>query len=113
MVMASYDLTTSPLSYMHCLLLNVHSRSLYDALRPNSFDPTDYLSDFECPPCDHRPGWKNTYWVTLNRYWTGYRPVSEVTHYRLRRVPVCSRICRPRDDDPHAETFESISCTTG
>ena len=112
MVMASYGLTTSPLNYMHCLLLNAHSRSLHDALRPNNFDPTDYLSEFDCPPCDHRPGWKNTYWVIPTRYWPDNLPATKATHYRLCRAPGCSRICQPRDDDPHAESFESISCST-
>ena len=56
MVMASYGIATSPLDYMHCLHVDKYTRSLHDALRPNSFDPTNYLPELECPPCDHRPG---------------------------------------------------------
>ena len=91
---------------MHCLHLDDHTRSLHDALRPNSFDPTNYLPELECPPCDHRPGWKNSYWVADCS-------VPDKTYHRLCRVPGCVQLCRPRSDDPHCETFESISCSSG
>ena len=83
MVMAPYGIATSPLDYTHCLHLDDHTRSLHDALRPNSFDPANYLPELECPPCDHRPGWKNSYWVADCS-------VPDKTYHRLCRVPDAS-----------------------